>query len=334
MREWQFSAPGPVKDSLKLIEDAPKPSSEQLKPGEILVEVASAAINPVDYKIPHFGLAAKAVLSFPKVPAMDLSGRVVAIASDVEDVKAGDSVLARLDPLKKPGALAQYAVVARDGYAKLPAAVDLDHAAGAPTVALTAYQSIAPHVKEGDKVFINGGSGGAGTFGVQIAKALGCHVTVTCSTQKRELVEKLGADDIIDYKQSSVVEELRKRGPIFSLVVDNVGNSPPDLYAHAHEFTLPQAPYIFVGGAISMSSGLSLGRSLLLPGFLGGGKRKFTALLTKNSSEDLARIAEWLASGKVQTVMESTFSFEEVPQAYEHLQKGSSAGKIVVHVSQ
>lgn len=331
MRAWLCAAPGAVAKTLKLVDDAPRPS-KTLQDGQILVQVVAAGINPADYKTLDLGFASRAITSFPKTPGMDLSGKVVEVAADVADTKPGDLIFARMDPLKKEGALSEYVVLARNSYATLPEGCDMEEAGGAPTASLTAYQTIAPYVKPGDKIFINGGSGGVGTFGIQVAKALGCHVTVSCSTGKAESCKSLGADEIIDYKTSDVLTELNKKGQEFVLVVDNVGNSPPNLYASSHNFLVPDGKFVFVGGAVTFGSATSLTKSLFLPGFLGGGKRKFVPFMTKSVREDLQQIATWMGEGKVKVMMDSVFSFEETREAFEHLKKGSSSGKVVVRV--
>ncbi|KAL6905155.1 hypothetical protein GGI43DRAFT_302199 [Trichoderma evansii] len=332
MRAWQIATPGPLEEVLKIVDSAEQPSVP-LQQGQILVEVVSAGLNPADYKMVELGFASKAITSFPKTPGMDLSGRVVAVADDVADVKVKDAVLVRLDPKKAQGSLSQYVVADHHGYAVLPADFDLDLAAGAPTTALTAYQSIKPYVQNGSKVFINGGSGGAGTYGIQIAKALGCHVTASCSTAKRELCERLGADQIIDYKAGNIITQLKQKEVIFDLIVDNVGSSLPDLYQQSNHFLKPEGAFVLVGGSASLSSIKNVVKAKFLPSFLGGGKSKFITYLTKNDHDDLAQIAKWLGEGVIKTIIDSTFEFEEALEAYKHLKKGSSGGKIIVHVA-
>ncbi|TFB07203.1 hypothetical protein CCMA1212_001261 [Trichoderma ghanense] len=331
MQAWQIAAPGTIEESLKLIDNAVKPAPP-LKKGQILVEVVSAGLNPADYKTVEMGLLSRAILSFPKTPGMDLSGRVVAVAEDVNDVKAGDVVLVRLDPTKAQGALSQYVVAERAGYALLPADFDMDAAAGAPTTALTAYQTIKPYVEKGSKVFINGGSGGVGTFGIQIAKALGCHVAVSCSLKKKELCESLGADEIFDYKAGDLVTQLKQSGKVFDLVVDNVGSSLPGLYQQSKHYLKPEGAYVLVGGSASLNSAKNVAMAKLLPSFLGGGRNKLVTYMTSNNHDDLVQIAEWLGQGAIKTIIDVTFEFEEAVQAFEHLKKGSSGGKVIVHV--
>ncbi|UKZ74957.1 hypothetical protein TrVFT333_002627 [Trichoderma virens FT-333] len=332
MKAWRFDTPGPIEETLRLVDDVPQPSAP-LRKGQVLVEVASAGLNPADYKMLQLGLVSKAITTIPGTPGMDLSGRVLSVADDVTDTKTGDVVLVRLDPTKGPGALSQYIIADRADYAVLPPDFDLDLAAGAPTTALTAYQSIKPYVQTGSKVFINGGSGGVGTIGIQIAKALGCHVTVSCSTGKKELCERVGADAIIDYKAGDIVTQLKESGTIFDHIVDNVGSSFPDIYNQASHFLRPGGAFVLVSGPASLSGVKNVVTAQFLPSFLGGGKHRFVLYMTKNDRDDLAQIAKWLAEGVIKTVIDSTFEFNEAVEAFTHLKKGSSGGKVIVHVS-
>lgn len=334
MQAWQAASPGTFESVFKHHSSIPKPTPESLKPGQILIQVSRAALNPADYKIIELGVASRALTSYPKTPGMDLSGRVVAVAADVTDTKTGDYVFARASPLKTFGSLAQFTVCDKEGYSVIPEDMDLDQAAGVGTAGLTAYQSIQPYVKAGDKVFINGGSGGVGLWGIQIAKALGCHVTVSCSTGKAELCKSLGADEIIDYKTSDVMTELRKRGKVFSHCADNVGDSPPNLYSASNDYLLPGSSYVFVGGHVSAKSFLSLSAGIVRPAFLGGVKAKFVSYMTVNKTKDLNQLRDWMVEGKVKTVIDSTFRFMEADKAFESLKKGSSGGKIIVRVEE
>ncbi|KAJ9421144.1 chaperonin 10-like protein [Fusarium oxysporum] len=299
MQAWQVAHPGPMEKVFHLT-TIPKPTT--LKSGQILVKVSRAALNPADYKVCELGVASRLITSFPKIPGMDLSGHVVSVAEDVTDAKVGDFVLARASPTKAWGSLAEYTVCDKEGYTVIPESLDLDQAAGVGTAGLTAYQTIAPYVKSGDKVFLNGGSGGVGLWGIQIAKALGCSVTVS------------RGDDIIDYKTSDVIAELKKRGQVFSHCVDNVGDAPPNLYASSNDFLLPGSSFVFVGGHVSAKSA------------------KFVTYATANKKKDLDQLRDWLVEGKVKTVIDSTFGFKEADKAFEHLKKGSSGGKVMIHV--
>lgn len=333
MRAWQHVGPGPIDEKLKLIDNVPSPKTA-LKRDEILVRVISASLNPADYKLLDGGLITRATIKFPKVAGMDLSGTIVAVAEGSTDALVGDNILGRLDPTKTlAGSLSQYVVLRRDDYAVLPKGVDLDHAAGVPTTAMTAYQSIKPYVKAGDRIFINGGSGGTGTFGIQIAKALGCHVTTSCSTAKVDLVKGLGADVVIDYRVDDIVTTLKAEGQVYDLVVDNVDNSPKDFFSTTPGFLKPKGHYIFVGGSPSLQTAKSMAKGLLRLPILGGTPRKFVPFFVKNVREDYEQLSKWLGDETMTAIIDSTFEFEEAIEAFKHLKKGSSAGKVIVHVS-
>lgn len=231
------------------------------------------------------------------------------------------------------GSLAQYIAVSKDSLTSLPKDVEVDHAATVGIVGLTEIQAIKPHVKAGDKVFINGGSGGTGVYGIQIAKALGCHVTTSCSTGNVKLCESLGADEVIDYKTSNIVDALAAKGPVFQLVVDNVG-TPADLYKQSASYLLPNGKFVQVGASPSLSGFAQITSNMLVPSFLGGGKRSYQMLMAKPSTDDLKQLGGWMKEGKVRAVLDQIFEWEDAPQAFEKLKTGRAKGKIVIHVKQ
>lgn len=332
MKAWVQSAPGPIEKELKLVDNLGLPVGP-LKEGHVLIKVVSASLNHADYKVLEMGLGARALTSFPKTVGMDLSGLVAGVAANVTDVAVGDVVLARMDPTKAPGSLAEHVIVARDGYAKLPPGFDFDQAAGAPTAALTALQSIKPYVKPGDRIFINGGSGATGTFGIQIAKALGCHITTSCSTAKMKLCQELGADVIIDYKTSDIVSQLKQQGQVYSLVVDNVGSSPPNFFSTADFFLIRDGHFVAVGGSASIQNAYSVAQALFLSTCIGGVGRKFIAYLSKNNHDDMKQLARWLGDGTISTIIDSRYEFDAVADAFLHVKKASTSGKVIVHVT-
>jgi NADPH:quinone reductase-like Zn-dependent oxidoreductase len=258
--------PGPLEKKMRLAADVARPSPADLQPGQVLANVVYAALNPVDYKIPELGVATRAMVGFPTTPGMDMAGTIEALGPDVDSkVKQGVAIMARLDPMKSQGTLAEYVVLEEGTWATAATGVDMKEAAGSVTVALTAYQCIKPYVKKGDKVFLNGGGGGLGTAGIQVAKLLGCHVTVSCSTEKPQFCKDLGADEVIDYKKSDVTAELVKQGADMALIVDNVGNSPTDLYRRSGNILVPWGTYLYVGARISSGTILNLSSSLMRP---------------------------------------------------------------------
>ncbi|KAH8646826.1 reticulon-4-interacting protein [Xylariales sp. PMI_506] len=332
MRLYQIPAPGPFFQQLTLA-TVSRPR-EPLDDGQILIQVAVAGLNPLDYKLAEAGLISKVQFSFPKCPGMDFSGRVIAVGPNTPNVKPGDNVMGRMPPFKASGSLAEYVVASPSDIAVIPGNVTLEQAGGAATCALTAYQTMVPFVKPGDKIFINGGSGGTGTWAIQIAKAIGCHVTASCSTSKVDLCRQLGADEVIDYKTTDVNTWLHQCGKVFAVAVDNVGTS--NLFSFADEFLAPGGRFRLVGSPKSVGGAMNLVfnkvSSTLLPTFLGGSDHKFDAFVTKNVPTDLAQIASWMGEGKVKTIIDSVFSFEDAPKAFEKLKEGSSTGKILVNI--
>lgn len=334
MRAWRYSTTvGDIEGKLELHDDVPLPalSPSPSSSSELLVEVLSAGLNPVDYKVAELGLVGRAAVRTPATPGCDFCGRVVQTASSSgSDFAIGDLVFGRVSP-QQYGSCGEYLVAPAKSCARVPDGVAVDEAAAVPVAGLTAYQAIVPHVKAGDKVFINGGSGGTGTMGIQIAKALGCHVTVTCSPGKADLCRSLGADDIVDYTATDVSRALRAKGRVFALAVDNVG-APADLYKAADDFLLPGARFVQVGASFNLASVRSLASRLLLPSFLGGGSRRFEFLTVHDARPHLEQLGRWIAEKKVRVVIDETYDLEDVPKAFERLKKGRNAGKLVVRV--
>lgn len=341
MRAWTYSnASGGLDKALQLQTDASPPPKTLLGKDSVLVHVSHMSLNPADYKVPELGLLSKLVIPVPASPGMDFSGTVTAVGSDVKAYQPGQKVFGRVEPIKnKYGALAEYIIVKDgEGIAAAPAGWEdkMDQLACIGTCGLTALQSIQPYTSSGDKAFINGGSGGTGTFGIQIAKALGLHVTVSCSGANAELCRSLGADETIDYREQNVSEVLKAKGKLFKLVVDNVGFTPPgqeDLYTAANGFLVDDGHFIQVGGGASLQQVKSVVSRSFMPGFLGGGKRKFAMVVTKQNHEGLARIGEWMKEGKIKGVIDEVFQYEDAPKAYAKLKTGRAKGKIVVVVA-
>ncbi|KXL50638.1 hypothetical protein M433DRAFT_158001 [Acidomyces richmondensis BFW] len=326
MRAWQYiTNSGPLEHRIQL-NTVPLPKT---KADEHLIKVTHAALNPVDFKPAEVWLISRFIIPKPATPGVDFAGYIVQPAAG-SSLKPGQAVFgASSENAMAGGALREYANCASKGVVPLPDGVDAEDASGLTVTGLTAYQSIVPYVKAGDKVFINGGSGGVGVLGVQIAKVLGCRVTATCSTANVDLVQSLGADAVIDYKTCDVLQSLRSQGP-FDHVVDNVGDFA--LYFHAHEYTKPDARFVFVGATPSMGMVLNMLRGLL-PGFLGGGRRKFTSIFAQVRAEELKQIATWMREGRVRQVIDSKWAFEDTKKAFERSKTGRARGKIVVHVA-
>ncbi|GIZ36852.1 hypothetical protein CKM354_000031800 [Cercospora kikuchii] len=329
-RAWQFSSTkGGLEKNLKLNADVPLP---RRKPDQHLVQVLAAALNPVDYKAPEVPGFTTLALKTPATPSVDFAGRIIEPA-DGSTFKPGQLVFGGAGAGGiVGGALGEHTVAMDSRVAALPEGVSPVAGATATICGITAYQSIIPYVKTGSSIFINGGSGGTGVFGIQIAKAAGAYVTTTCSTANVDLCKSLGADEVIDYKQSNILQTLISSGRKYDHVVDNVGSSP-ELFYKAHQYTNPGAVYVMVGAPIAFSTFWHMIAMRLWPGFLGGGQRKITALMADIKSNDLAAIGKWMQDGQIKPVIDEKFKFEDVPKAFEKLKTGRAKGKIVVEVS-
>jgi NADPH:quinone reductase-like Zn-dependent oxidoreductase len=346
-RKWQYTAAsGSLENNLKLNSSAsiPTPKNDQH-----LVRILATALNPVDIKLAENAIISRLLISKPATPGIDFVGRMIrpAAGSSLEP----DQLVFGFGAVSPfaGGCLREYQIVPTIGTLALPSGVDPIDAAtigksligitSSKTSAnynqqflavagLTAYQSILPHVKAGSRVFLNGGSGGVGCFGIQVAKNAGCHVTTCCSTANVELCKSLGADEVIDYKKGSVLEALKKMKS-FDHVVDNVG-SDHDLYWKAHEYTTSSAIFLEVAGAPTLSYMAFSTKAKLWPSFLGGGKRKFQTIFAASKPEQLQELVNWMAEGKVKAVIDSKFSFEKAPDAVRRMKTGRARGKIVV----
>ncbi|KAF2870419.1 hypothetical protein BDV95DRAFT_595924 [Massariosphaeria phaeospora] len=330
MRAWQYtSAAGGLENNLFLpATGAPKP---RVGDNEVLVEIFSMALNPADYKYPELGLVAKAMVPSPAIPGMDYCGKVVDVGSKVDAYKLGQLVFGAKTGAVGHGSLAQFIAVPEEMVALVPEGTSVDDAASVSGVGVTGCLAIQPYVKKGDRVFINGGSGGTGILGIQIAKALGCHVTTSCSEANMDLCRGIGADEVIDYKTRDIIKTLQEKSEAFDHVVDNVG-IPANLYKVSHNFLKPTGTFVQVGVGSGMGDAAQLVGNLLQPGFLGGGKRKYKFIMASASSDHLSQLAAWMKEGKIRAVIDSVFEFDDAPKAFEKLKTGRAKGKIVVHV--
>ncbi|KAM0420281.1 hypothetical protein ACHAPT_011942 [Fusarium lateritium] len=345
MKAWRFTtAVGGAEKHMKL-EDLTLPtSSHSLPPQSSLIKVDVVSLNPVDIKFAETPLVGSYMHPMPAIPGIDGVGRVVKTTDST--LHEGQLVMFRLLENQQEGALAEYVLVPSEGCLPVPDGVSPAQAATAGTCGMTACQAIAPFVlksnsskHEGDgpfKVFINGGSGGTGTFQIQIAKALGCYVVTSCSTPNVDLCKSLGADEVIDYRLGPVEEALQEMvqngSSQFDLVVDNV-DLPWRLYKAAIYYMKPEGTYVQVGGDVSWQGIKELLCIKLLPTSLGGGSRRWEFLAMKTNREDAERVLGWMQQGKIRIPVEDEFGFHEVPSAYTRLKAGRTRGKIIVRVS-
>lgn len=333
MKTWQYSTlTGTLEQSLSLVEDAPMPDTSTLEPEQMIVQVISAALNPVDYKLPEAGLLGKMMIPRPATPGLDFCGRVYATHPSNTKFKKGDVVFGGLAGACRFGTLGEYTLASTTECAKLPPGVDPDHAAAVGTAATTAYQSLPPdHVKPGAKVFINGGSGGVGTWAIQFAKARGAYVVTTCSTRNVDRCSNLGADEVIDYTEDDLISKLKARGESFDVITDNVGDSSV-LYQNRIALIKPGGIFIQVGvgESLSAASMASMGARQLrqcVPG-----ERSFYFVKQANKAEYFEQIGQWMAEGSVRAFVDTSFSYAQVVEAFAILRKGHAQDKLVIRV--
>src|SRR5215470_5930579 len=258
---------------------------------------------------------------------VDFAGTVEAVGKNVTGFKSGDDVFGA-----RTGAFAQYVSVRADRALVLkPANITFEQAATVPIAAITALQSLRDKgkVQPGQKVLINGASGGVGTFAVQIAKSLGADVTGVCSTRNVDLVKSIGADRVIDYTK----EDFTKGDQRYDVIFDNVQN---------HSFSERQ--HVLVENGICVLAGIggagwhpeTAGRiagSFIAPLRSKFGKQKFVFFIAQFNHNDLAYLADLMQSGKVTPVIDKTYkSLGEVPDALQYLEQGHARGKVVITV--
>lgn len=323
----------PIESSLKVNRNTLLPrDAHSLPKNSALVKILYASLNPVDYKASEFWLFRFAAMgNAPWIPACDYAGIVV--TTNLSHVKPGDKV-AGCTALPKFGTLAEYVVVEGvENVAKLPDGVDMKDAATLGVAAQTAMQCIEPYVKEGSKVAINGASGGTGTFGIQIAKNLGCTVTAICSGQNAELCKSLGADHVIDYTTKDVLQELKAGGLQYDLIVDNVTVGGP-LCAKSHYYLKDTGQYVTIAAGLALSSIIGMAKITVQPAWLGGGRRRSGFVGRKYDSKEFVMLAEWVRDGKLKPIIEKVYKLEEAADALKRLKSGRTRGKLVIKVTE
>lgn len=322
MRAAIQSAYGPAHQVIEVTE-VPIPSIE---PDRVLVEVAAASINALDF---HYMTGTPRVarldmgLTRPKrtIPGADLAGTVVAIGGDVTDLRVGDEVFGEVGG----GGFAEYARPRASLLAPKPENVTLEEASTLGVAALTALQGLRDwgQLQDGQRVLINGGSGGVGTFAIQIAKALGAgHITAVCSTNNVDTALSLGADRVIDYTR----EDFTTLDDRFDLFYDNAGSKP-----------LGQSRRMLKDdGVLVMVTGKKGGWIRPVDRMIGGVVRsrfwsqRFVSRTARADRSDLLVLKEMVESGRVKPVIDRRFSLDEAAEALAYQSEGHARGKSVV----
>jgi NADPH:quinone reductase-like Zn-dependent oxidoreductase len=312
----------------------PKPT---LKPDEILVQVHAVGLNPVDTMIPKGTFKPFLHFQLPATLGSDLAGVVIEAGSHVTRFKAGDAVFASVFDTGT-GSLAEYAVVPETAAALKPSNLDFVQAASIPMVGLTAWQALTEQarVKPGQKVFIPAGSGGIGTFAIQLAKHLGAKVGTTTSTGNVELVRSLGADEIVDYKKHEFETVLRDYDVVLNTVKgDALNKSVGILKSHSRIVSLVGPPDVSFGQARGMNFFMKSVFRLLSGKIIRQARKKastYSFLWVHPDGAQLAEIGKLLTAGKIRPIIDKVFPFEQAKEALAYLEKGRSRGKVVVQM--
>jgi len=313
--------------NLKL-EDIEKPVPND---DQILVKVRAVSVNPYDWHFiegtPKFMRAMIGGLRKPKDTRLgvDFAGTVETVGKNVTQYKPGDEVFGG-----STGAFAQYLCRRATGsVAPKPAGLTFEQAASINIAGITALQGIRDKgkVQPGQKVLINGASGGVGTFAVQIAKSFGADVTGVCSTRNVELVQSLGADHVIDYTK----EDFAKGTERYDVILDNVPNHS---LSECRQILNANGKYVMVGGGGPNDNRWvgPFGRvihTLILSPFI---NQKMGMMMADTSQKDLNVLADMMQSGKLKAVIDRTYKLSEVPEAIRYLEEGHARGKVVITV--
>jgi NADPH:quinone reductase-like Zn-dependent oxidoreductase len=308
-------------DVLK-VEDVEKPTPAA---DEVLVRVRATSVNPLDWHYMRgtpYIMRLDSGLGTPTSTRMgvDFAGTVEAVGRNVKRFRPGDAVFGG-----RRGAFADYVTVREDRAVALkPANLSFEQAASVPIAAITALQGLRNkgQIQPGQKVLINGASGGVGTFAVQIAKSFGAEVTGVCSTRNLDLVRSLGADHVVDYTK----EDFTKSGQRYDLILDNVGNHP--LLALRRVLT-PGGTVVIVGGQKGnwIRPMDRLLKAFMLSPFL---SEEFVKFFADLNQEDLTLLAELMQAGKVTPVIDRRYPLSEAPAAVGYVEDGHARGKVVI----
>jgi NADPH:quinone reductase-like Zn-dependent oxidoreductase len=317
MKAFIYEKYGPP-ETLRMVEvDKPTPKAD-----EVLVKVLAASVNAADWHVlrgkPLFSRATLGLLR-PKhqILGVDIAGQVEAIGSGVTRFQPGDEVYANLLD-HGFGGFAEYVSAPANAMSLKPANLSFEEAAAVPMAAVTALQGLRHHgeLQPTDKVLINGGSGGVGTFAVQLAKASGAEVTGVTSSRNLDLVRSLGADHVVDYTTTDVARGGRR----YDRILDTVGNrSVPDLRRALAE-----------GGKAAVTGFTSVSRLMAVS--LRGGK-DVAQVQAHVTAEDLELLSELIEAGTVRPQIERRYRFAEIPAAIAYLEQGRARAKVVAEVA-
>ncbi len=313
-------------DVLKF-EDVAKPVPND---NQVLIKVRAASLNALDAYMIRDAWLNRLIFGLRKPRdtrlGRDVAGQVEAVGKNVTQFKPGDEVFGICR-----GALAEYAVTLERALVMKPANVTFEQAASIPLAGLTALQGLREgKIQPGQKVLINGATGGVGTFAVQIAKSFGAEVTAVCSTRNLELVRSIGADRVIDYTK----EDFTRSDQRYDVIFDNVCNH--SFFERRRVLTAKGICVLAGMGGAGVKQGEAIGRiagNLFIARALSSfTDQKFAQYITKVSKQDLSMLGDLIQAGKVTPVIDRTYKLGEAAEAMRYLETGHARGKIVITV--
>ncbi|RAN90020.1 NADPH:quinone reductase [Bacillus sp. SRB_28] len=304
---------------------------------EVLAEIHAASINPIDFKIRDGKVKMLLKYEMPLILGNDFSGVIVKVGAKVTRFKVGDEIYAR--PRKnKIGTFAEYIAIHEDDVALKPKNLSFEEAASIPLVGLTSYQALHDimHLQKGQKILIHAGSGGVGTFAIQLAKIMGATVATTASEAGANLVNSLGADEIINYKTEKFEDILTNYDAVF----DTIGGTTLE---KSFDIIKSGGNIVSVSGMPNARFGKEFGSGFFKTLLFSLASKKLTALEKKHSAQysflfmkpsgdQLRIIANYIESGKIKPIIDRVFPFEDAQKAMEYSESGRAKGKIIVKI--
>ena len=307
------------------------------KPHEILVRVHAVGLNPVDLMIAKGEFKPFLKFNLPATMGSDLAGVVVEVGSQVTRFKPGDAVFASTFD-SGVGSLAEFAVVRESSAASKPTNLDFAQAASIPMVGLTSWQALKEraNLRAGQKVFIPAGSGGIGTFAIQLAKHLGAKVGTTTSTTNIDLVRSLGADEVVDYKKQEFEDVLRDYDAV-------LGTVKGDALEKSLRILKPGSTIVSLVGPPDVAFARKRGMNFVMQTVFAVLSRKITRLSKKRGTTysflfgqpnggQLAEIGALVDAGRIRPVIDKVFPFDQAKEALAYLEQGRAKGKVVIMV--
>jgi alcohol dehydrogenase len=332
MRAFVLGGYGAVTDNVRLAEIADPVAG----PGEVLIEIHAASLNPIDFKLVHGALKRISNYQLPRPIGFDASGVVLAVGAGTVKFKPGDVVYARASR-DTIGSFAEQIALPEKFVALKPAAISHAAAASLPLVGLTTLQGFErAGARAGQRILIHAGSGGVGTFAVQYARHLGLHITSTTSSKNADFVKSLGADRVIAYDRENYLEQ----GGEYDIVYDTLGGA----------FTIDAFKLVKRGGIVISLSGPPdrdfarregkgwlvriavwlMGRKVYAAAERAGAE--YCWFFTESSGDQLREIAVLVDRGAIKPVIDREFAFEQLPEALSYLEAGRARGKVVLKV--